>query len=240
MQTLIMIQKALDSDKIISYFQPIIHNETKKVVKYESLVRLIDENGKVLSPFFFLDVAKKGRYYTSITKRVLKNSFDALGKLQGDISINLSALDIENKELNGYIIELLQENKEEAKRITFELLEDESVKDFGLIKDFIAKVKSFGVQIAIDDFGSGYSNYERLLDYQPDILKIDGSLIKNIRHDAFSYSIVKSIVTFAKEQGFETVAEFVENEEIFTILKDVGINYSQGYFFSPPKPLEEL
>ncbi len=240
MQTLIMIQKALDQDRIVSYFQPIIDNETKNAVKYESLVRLVNEEGKVLSPFFFLDVAKKGRYYTHITKKVLKNSFDALGKLQEGISINLSALDIENRELNSYIIGLLENNSQDAKRVTFELLEDENVKNFSVIKEFISKVKSYGVQIAIDDFGSGYSNYERLLDYQPDILKIDGSLIKNIQTNEYSYSIVKSIVTFAKEQGFATVAEFVENEEIFAILKELGIDYSQGYFFSAPKPLEEL
>ena len=240
MQTLVMIQKALDNNHIISYYQPIIDNHTQKIIKYESLVRLIDESGKVLSPFFFLDIAKKGRYYTYITKRVLQTSFDALRTLQEGISINLSALDIENSELNRYIIDLLEENKEYAKRITFELLEDESVKNFDVIKEFITKVKAYGVEIAIDDFGSGYSNYERLLEYQPDILKIDGSLIKNIQRDDYSFSIVKSIVGFAREQGFATVAEFVENEEIFRVLKELGIDYSQGYYFSPPKPLGEL
>lgn len=240
MDTLVMIQKALDNDAIISYFQPIVDNDTKQIVKYESLVRLIDQNGRVVSPFFFLETAKKGRYYAQITQKVLQNSFDALRKTDKEISINLSALDIENMEINRYIISLLEERKEDASRVVLELLEDESVKNFETIVEFIEKVKSFGVQIAIDDFGSGYSNYERLLVYQPDILKIDGSLIKNIQTDTYSLSIVKSIVTFAKEQNFKTVAEFVENEEIFNILKNLGIDYSQGYFFSAPKPLEEL
>lgn len=240
MDTLIMIQKALDNNKIISYFQPIIENKTHQTVKYESLVRLVNQSGKVLSPFFFLDTAKKGRYYTRITKQVLKNSFAALHKINNEISINLSALDIEKMEINHYIIELLEENKEDASRLVFELLEDENVKNVETIIEFIQKVKSYGVKIAIDDFGSGYSNYERLLEYQPDIVKIDGSLIKNIQTDDYSLSIVKSIVTFAKEQNFETVAEFVENEEIFNILKDLGVTYSQGYYFSEPKPLESL
>ena len=240
MDTLIMIQKALDNDKILSYFQPIVNNKTAQTVKYESLVRLEDQTGKILSPYFFLDTAKKGRYYTHITQQVLKNSFDALQKIDTEISINLSALDIENMEINRYIIELLKQNKSNASRLVFELLEDESVKNRETIIEFIQKVKAYGVKIAIDDFGSGYSNYERLLEYQPDILKIDGSLIKNIQTDDYSLSIVKSIVTFAKEQNFETVAEFVENENIFNILKALGVNYSQGYYFSIPKPLKEL
>lgn len=240
MDTLVMIQKALDSNNVVSYFQPIVDNERKTTVKYESLVRLVDQNGKVISPFFFLDTAKKGRYYTHITKKVLKNSFEALKKIDKEISINLSALDIENPEINQYILQLLKEHKEEASRLVFELLEDENVKNINTIVSFIKKVKSYGVKIAIDDFGSGYSNFERLLEYQPDILKIDGSLVKNIQTDDYSLSIVKSIVTFAKEQNFKTVAEFVENEEIFAILKELGIDYSQGYYFSAPKPLEEL
>ena len=240
MQTLVMIQKALDNNNVVSYFQPIIDNEMKKTVKYESLVRLVDQEGRVVSPFFFLDTAKKGRYYTHITKQVLKNSFEALQKLDKEISINLSALDIENMEISRYILELLQQHQNDASRLVFELLEDENVKNIETIIEFIKKVKSYGVQIAIDDFGSGYSNFERLLEYQPDILKIDGSLIKNIQTDDYSLSIVKSIVTFAKEQNFKTVAEFVENEEIFKILKDLGVDYSQGYYFSAPKPIEEL
>lgn len=93
------------------------------------------------------------------------------------------------------------------------------------------------VKIAIDDFGSGYSNFERLLEYTPDILKIDGSLIKNIETDEFSRSLVETIVTFAKKQNIETIAEFVENENIYNILNEIGVDYSQGYFFGKPEKL---
>jgi len=240
MDTLIMIQKALHQNKVISYFQPIVDNKTQQIIKYESLVRLVNQKGEVLSPHFFLDTAKKGRYYTHITKKVLENSFKALKVTDKDISINLSALDIENMEINSYLLEILEQNKEDAPRIVFELLEDESIKNVQTIISFIKKVKSYGVKIAIDDFGSGYSNFERLLEYQPDILKIDGSLIKNIQHDNYSLSIVKTIVTFAKEQNFQTIGEFVENKEIFEILYNLGIDQSQGYYFASPKPLEEL
>ena len=157
---------------------------------------------------------------------------------EADISINLSALDIEQKSMRTAILNLLQEHKKDASRVVFELLEDENIKDFNIIKSFIKEIKKLGVKIAIDDFGSGYSNFERLMDYQPDILKIDGSLIKNIQTNSYSLSVVKTIITFAKEQHILTVAEFVENEEIFNTLRYLGVDYSQGYYFGKPQPIQ--
>ena len=237
MRTVSMIQRALKSGNIISYFQPIVDNQTKEIVKYESLVRLIDEYGEVVSPFFFLDTAKKSNYYAQITQNVLKHSFSVLKIYGVSVSINLSALDIEQKTTRENILQLLEEHSECASKIVFELLEDEGVKEFEVIKQFITDVKKFGVQIAIDDFGAGYSNYERLLDYQPDILKIDGCLIRNIQTSSYSLSVVKSIVTFAKEQNIQTIAEFIENEEIFNIVKELGVDFSQGYYFNKPEPI---
>jgi len=237
LKTISMIQTALDSDNIVSYFQPIIDNTTLEVTKYESLVRLIDENGVVKSPFFFLDTAKKSNHYAQITQKVLEHSFSVL-KLYGvDISINISALDIEQRATRENILGFLEQYSEYTHRVVFELLEDEGVKEFDVIKKFIKKVKSYGVKIAIDDFGAGYSNYERLLDYQPDILKIDGCLIRDIETSSYSKSVVKSIVTFAKEQNIQTVAEFIENEEIFKIVKSLGVDLSQGYYFGKPEPI---
>ena len=237
MKVVHMIKQAINSSKIVSYFQPIIDNKTKEIVKYESLVRLINEEDKVLSPFFFLETAKKSNYYSKITRIVLDHSFNILRNCSVDISINLSALDIEDKSMRQLILNLLEENKEDASRVVFELLEDESIKDFSVVKKFISDIKKYGVKIAIDDFGAGYSNYERLLDYQPDILKIDGCLIRNIVDSSYSLSAVKSIVTFAQEQNIQTIAEFIENEAIYKIIKDLGVDYSQGYYFGKPAPL---
>ena len=235
MEIIKMVKIALDNYKIVSYFQPIINNKTKQIEKYESLVRLVDENGDVLSPFYFLDISKKGNYYNKITHRVLENSFKILEHITTKISINLSSLDIEKEATQIKLFQLLDKYKEDTSRIVFELLEDEDVKDFKVIKSFIKKVKTLGVQIAIDDFGAGYSNFERLLEFEPDILKIDGSLIKNIVNDAYSRNVVETIVTFAKKQKIITIAEYVENEEIFNILNDLGVDYSQGYYFGEPK-----
>ncbi|MDF1877563.1 EAL domain-containing protein [Sulfurimonas sp. SAG-AH-194-L11] len=237
LKILTKVKEAIENSKIISFFQEIVDRDGV-LCKYESLVRLVENDGSVMAPYFFLDIAKQGKYYTQITSNVLENSFNALNSLTCDVSINLSAIDMEDKHIREKIYKLLEDSGEKAQRITFELLEDEDMKDFEVIKTFIIKVKSYGVKIAIDDFGAGYSNYERLLDFQPDIIKIDGSLVKNIESSNFSVSIVKSIILFAREQKLTVIAEYVENEKIFHILKELGVDYFQGYYFGKPTSLE--
>jgi len=230
-----MVKVALDNYKIVSYFQPIIDNKTEKIAKHESLVRLINEEDKLVFPYEFLSISKKGSYYNKITKRVLENSFEMLSKVTTELSINLSTLDIEKEETKELIYKLLNEYPKDRDRIVFELLEDERAKDFDSVKEFISVVKSMGVSIAIDDFGAGYSNFERLLEFQPDILKIDGSLIKNIITDKYSLNVVETIVAFAKRQNIKTIAEYVENKEIYELLNTLGVDYSQGYYFGRPE-----
>lgn len=233
-----MIKGALAEDgDFVSFYQAITNVKTMKIEKYESLIRLINKKGEVISPYFFLDLAKKTGYYTSITELVIDNTKKALELTDKDISINLSSSDLENKNIRRKLLELIKQ-KEYKGRVTFEVLEDEDIKDFELIKEFILECKIKGnVTIAIDDFGSGYSNYERLLEFQPDILKIDGSLIKNITTDTYSHHVVESIIVFAKKQNIKTIAEFVSNEEILQKIKDLGIDYAQGYHLEEPKRL---
>ncbi len=236
-ETLKMLQKAIDSYNIISYFQPIVNNKTEEIEKYESLVRLIDAKGNTLSPYFFLETSKKSRYYAQITSIVLENSFKALRDTDMNISINLSVLDIEKEETREIFFELLSAYKEDTHRVILELVEDEKVTRFETIKSFISTIKSYDVQVAIDDFGTGYSNFQRILEYQPDFIKIDGSLIKNIEKSQLSLDIVSSIVAFAKKQKIKTIAEFVENESIYKRICELGVDYSQGYYFGKPTVL---
>ena len=236
-ETFRMIRKAIDSSNVVSYFQPIINNQTKQVEKHESLVRLIDDKGKVLSPYFFLEASKKGKYYSQITSIVLQNSFDALKYTDTNISINLSTLDIEKKQTRDEFFELLNQNINDAHRVVLEIVESENCKDFYTVQEFIKDIKKLKVKIAIDDFGVGYSNFERVLDYNPDFLKIDGRLIKNIETDKISYSIVEAIVSFAKKEKLQTIAEFVETKEIYDTVCEMGVNYSQGYYFGKPDRL---
>lgn len=227
------LKSAFINDNIEVYFQPLVNNRTLKVDKYECLVRLIEEDGKVIAPYFFLDISKKSNQYTKLTKIVLEKSFQKFEHLPFEFSVNISYEDIENPDFLDFIKGLLKKY-DIAPKVVFEILEDESIKNYNLLISFVDEVKALGCKVAIDDFGSGYSNFEHLLKMNIDYLKIDASLIKNIATNENSYKITKTIIEFAKNLNLKTIAEFVENEEIFNIVRNLGADYSQGYFFSAP------
>jgi diguanylate cyclase (GGDEF)-like protein len=227
------LKSAFVKDNIEVYFQPLINNNTLKVDKYECLVRLIDEDGKVVAPFFFLDISKKSNQYTKLTKIVIEKSFKKFAHLPFEFSVNISYEDIEDPQFLVFIKEKIEEY-DVANKVVFEILEDENVKNYSLLITFIDEIKALGCKVAIDDFGSGYSNFEHLLKMNVDYLKIDASLIKNIATDENSYKITKTIVEFAKSLNLQTIAEYVENKEIFELTKELGVDYSQGYYFSAP------
>ncbi len=227
------IKTAIARDKVIPYFQPIINNHSKKTEKYECLVRLIDEQGEVISPFHFLEIAKQSRLYESITKVMIKKSFQAFSTNDYEFSINLSIEDITDYNLLGYIKNMLNIYPL-AERVCFEILETEKIENYQVIANFVSEVRELGCKVSIDDFGSGYSNFSHLLNLNFDYLKIDATLIKDIHIDKHKQIIVKTIVTFAKELGIKTIGEFVESKEVYAFVTQMGIDYSQGYYFSPP------
>ena len=238
LQTFKMLRTAINNYNIVSFFQPIVNNKTKEIVKYESLVRLIDEEHNIISPYHFLDTAKEGKYYHEITSIVLRNSFRALFDTNMGISINLSTLDIEEEQTQEEFFTLLDRYKTEAHRITIELVEDEDVHDIKKTEKFLKEIQNRGVKLAIDDFGNGFSNFSRILTYQPDYIKIDGTLIKDIEHNKLSKNLVETIVFFSQKQGIKTIAEYVENESIYNILCELGVDYSQGYYFGKAERLK--
>ncbi|MEA1891980.1 MAG: EAL domain-containing protein [Campylobacterota bacterium] len=228
------IKEAIKNDNIVVFFQPIVDNVDESINRYESLVRLIDSNGKVISPFFFLDIAKKAKLYKQLTKIVIQKSFEAFRENSLEFSINLSIDDILDKEINSYILEML-DIYNISDRVIFEIVESESIENFEDIQSFIKSVKSLGCRIAIDDFGTGYSNFEYLMRLEPDFIKIDGSIIKEILNDEKSEIITTVIVDFAKKMDIQVIAEFVEDRELFMKIKELGIEKSQGYYFGEPK-----
>jgi PAS domain S-box-containing protein len=229
------LKKALESDNIVPYYQAIYNLKTDKIEKYEALVRLIDEDKIAISPFYFLDVAKKSKQYLKLTKEVIRKSFEYFKDKDYEFSINLTLEDITNKNISSYIIDMLKEYNI-APKVVFEIVESEGIQDFEYVNNFIDSVKKLGCKIAIDDFGSGYSNFEYLIKLNADYIKIDGSLIKDILLNKNNQEIVITIVDFAKRQGFKTIAEFVSSKEIFDKVKELGLDYAQGYYIHEPKP----
>ena len=228
-----IVRDAIKDDRIVPYFQAILDNKTKQISRYECLARLIDENGKILSPLLFIPVAKNIKAYNEVTKTIINKSFAIFEKNALEFSINLSIEDIMSSEIFNFILEKLKTSPASS-RVTFELLESEAVQDFKKVDRFINEVVRHGAKIAIDDFGSGYSNFAYITKIDTDYIKIDGSLIENIDVDPASEIVVETIVKFAKKLGIKTIAEYVHSSVVMDKVTELGIDYSQGFYIDKP------
>ena len=228
----IKIQDAIKNNGIIPFYQPIFDTQTKKPFKYEALMRLKDQE-RYASPFFFLDIAKRSNLYLDLSLVMIQKVFMQIKESDSTFSINLTSQDIESDLIRNYCYEMLQDPSI-AKRTIFEIVESEELHNIPIVNEFLLQIKTLGAKISIDDFGTGYSNFEYLLRLEADIIKIDGSLIKNIDTNIDSEDIVRTIVSFAKRKNIQVVAEFVSSEAIYQKVKDIGVDFVQGYHFGQP------
>ena len=236
------IAQRLDMEDLLCLYQPIYDIETDKFVKYEALVRLVDkEKDKLITPNYFLDTIRSTYRYIKMSKLVFKEVFSVLHKYEDvHITLNLDLLDLYNAELMDIINLELYNNRKVANRLTFEILEKHEIQDFSHVSLIFQKLRTYGSKIAIDDFGSGHSNYLYLIKLDIDILKIDGTLIHALKDDPERAKIVlKSICSLAEEQGYEVIAEFISDSELYETVKALGIRYVQGYYLGKPKSIDE-
>lgn len=229
------LKEMIDGDKLVCYYQPIRSLESGKLHHYEALLRI--EDGKnIIFPDKILPDLEDSYLYSRLTMKVIEYN---LVKLRQDenfkISINLSADDL----VNDSVLEVLAQNADLSDRMLIEILENKSI-DYQKVEFSIQKLKLFGYQICIDDFGSGYSNLNHLLNLSIDYLKIDGSIIKEIAHDKKAYSIVKTFALFCQQNDIHVIAEYIDHQETVDILKSFGIEYGQGFYFSKAKPYQML
>lgn len=230
------IKNAIKHDNILVFAQAISPNKKGHPQKYECLVRMRDED-KIISPFFFLEVAKKARLYSTITKIVIEKAIHYFSDKEAEFSINLTLEDIQNDE----VVSLLKSKILQYKighRLVIELVESEGIEEYESVMEFISTMKSMGCKIAIDDFGTGYSNFEYFTRLNVDYIKIDGSLIKNIHLDTCAEMVVDLIVQFAKRMNIHVIAEFVHDENVQGKVTVLDIDYSQGYFIEEPQELK--
>ena len=224
------------NEAIEPYFQPIEHVQIKKIYKYEALARGI-YNGEVIAPYYFIKSAEKLGLATAITRIMINKSFAFFSDKTEEFSINLTERDL----LEGYLIKFLKERLKqhniEASRVTFEILENITVaKNSKKITKKLNRLREMGFQVAVDDFGIENSNFSRLLEINLDFIKIDGIFIKNLKTNERNRTITRAIVNLAKTLGIKTVAEYVEDEEIYEIIKECGIDFAQGYHIGRPIP----
>jgi diguanylate cyclase (GGDEF)-like protein len=229
------VKEALDEGRILCYYQAIYNIEKTKIIKYEALVRLKEKSGKIVSPYFFLENIMYTNIYNELTKFVLSDVFKKIKEINKEMSVNLNFSDILDNKIFSLIIEEIEKNRDLSSWLVIELLEYEYLQEVTVIQERLLEIKEYGVKIAIDDFGSGYSNYSIFKLLPIDILKIDGSIIKDIDSSEISYKITKSIVLLAKELGITTVAEFVHSESVYDVVKSLDVDEIQGYFLAEPK-----
>ena len=229
-----VLTEALENDRIVPYFMPIVNARTGKVETYECLARLIDPDGTVFPPHFFLEIARKARLYSQITRMVFAKAAEYFNDRPFQFTINISMDDMDDPETVSTMLEILQRYPRLENRVIFEILESESINNYPQVSTFIQLVKAYGCKIAIDDFGSGYSNFEYIPRLNINYLKINGELIRNISRNSQNRFIVENIHNFAAGLGIETIAEYVEDGEILSHLKDIRVDYLQGYYFGAP------
>ena len=229
------LKEMIGSDNLICYYQPIRSLKDQKLHHYEALLRIKDGE-EIIFPDKILPDLEDSYLYSYLTKRVIEFN---VKKLRSDskikIAINLSADDL----VNDSILSLLAQNADLSDRLFIEILENKSI-DYKKVELSIQKLKMFGYKICIDDFGSGYSNINHLLNLSIDFLKIDGSIIKEINHDKRAYSIVKTFAQFCQQNNIEMIAEFIDSQDVVDTLKSFGVEYGQGWYFSKALPYEEL
>ncbi len=230
-----IIKQALQNHKVIPYFQPIYDIKLNKIDKYESLMRLQSNGNKIIDPADFLETAKKTKLYPKLTKEIFNQVSESAKFSNYEFSINLSVNDILNKETSQFILKHL-EKSDIGSWLVFEILESEGIENYQQVTNFLRELKALGSKIAIDDFGSGYSNFEYVLKLDVDFLKIDGSLIKNIDTNEDAQIIASTIVDFAKKLKIKTIAEYVHNKSVYNMVKNLDFNYAQGYYISEPQP----
>jgi len=237
LKNLCIYQEALENDNIIPYFQPLVDAKTGKVVKYEALARIKTRDGSIITPNLFLDVAKEDKTFEYFTRQLFQKIFNIYSKNDIKFSLNVTYENIVSSEFISYLENRLI--KYGGERITFEIIESEEILDYKAVGEFIAFIKKYGCKIAIDDFGSGYSNFTNLVKLDIDYIKIDGTIIEKLHSDKSVEIMAKSLISFAKATGIGTIAEFVSSEEIMYKVKQLGIDLLQGYYYGEPKPPQE-
>lgn len=233
-----IINDAISYNRVIPYYQGIYNNTDNRIEICEALMRIADADGKIYYPNDFLPVAKEYRLYDRLSKMMIESVFAESAEHGFAVSINLNVRDIYNHDLLKVIFGNL-ESSDHPERFIFEIVEGEEITDYEYLREFTNRIHSYGGKIAIDDFGSGYSNLLHVLRIDIDYLKITGEIVKDICKDDSCQDFVSMLANWANTRDKKVIAEYVENEEIQQALLKNNVTYSQGYLFSKPHKLSK-
>ncbi len=248
MQWVARIQRALDDDRFELYAQPIatVEPSGSSPAHYEVLLRMQDEQGQIVLPGAFLSAVERYNLSARLDNWVTRNAFEWLVQhpkcMEGLdlLSINLSGNSLGDGQLMGHIVERFKEGRIPPEKICMEITETAAITNLTSATRFIRMLKEWGCRFALDDFGSGLSSFAYLKNLPVDFLKIDGLFVKDILDDPIDFAMVKSINEIGHVMGKQTVAEFVDSEDILRSLRDIGVDYAQGYAIGRPLPIAHI
>lgn len=233
MKMLMILNDAISNDRVVPFFQGIRDNRTGRISMYESLMRIKDSNGNIYTPYRFMNIAKEYGYYPDISYLMISKVMELFRNRHDIVTINLNISDIYNYKIVHFILKFLK-NASHPENYVFELTETEEIEDYQIIAEFVERIHHLGGKIAIDDFGSGFSNIVNIFKVKSDYIKIDGEIVRNIKNDIFAREFLEMIAGWAEKHQKEIIAEFIENSDIQTLIEKNCIRYSQGYLFSKP------
>ncbi|MFT6269916.1 MAG: diguanylate cyclase (GGDEF)-like protein/PAS domain S-box-containing protein [Alphaproteobacteria bacterium] len=241
-----LINQALDEDRFCLYAQPIVPLNGGEHRHYELLIRMLDEQGEIILPGAFLPAAERYNLIEKLDAWVVKHACNFLARhplfcAKVDfVTINLSGPSLTNQVFLESILRVFKETGVSPSMVCFEVTETVAISNLDSAISFIHNLKKSGFRFALDDFGSGISSFGYLKNLPVDYLKIDGMFVKGIVDDPIDYAMLKSINEIGQVMGMQTIAEFVENDEIRDMLSAVGVDYGQGYGLGRPRPLKDL
>ena len=246
MQWVSQIQHALENNRFVLYCQPIVSTsaDQNEPHHYEILVRMKNDEGKIIPPMSFLPAAERYNLMPDIDRWIITHVIKQIKKhplTQGSmIAINLSGNSLSDDNFLNFVITILDDKEINPKQFCFEITETAAISNLSRVTSFIATLKQRGCQFSLDDFGSGLSSFTYLKNLNVDYLKIDGAFVKDMNHDLIDKSMVEAINQIGHVMSIKTIAEFVEDKATFDALVEMGIDYAQGYYFSKPFPFEKL
>jgi diguanylate cyclase (GGDEF)-like protein len=248
MQWVARLNRALDKDQFVLYFQPIIPcaNKPGTGKHVEILVRLIDDDGTIIAPGAFLPAAEKYNLLTSIDRWVIAHSLAWLAENTNNdtalinLSINLSGQTLGNPDMLKFIIDKMEETGAAPEQIIFEVTETSAITNITSATSFMLTLRGYGCRFSLDDFGSGLSSFTYLKKLPVEFLKIDGIFVRDILSDPVDFAMVKAISELGQLLGKEIIAEFVETRELADELRKMGVNYMQGHAYGKPQPLNNF
>jgi EAL domain-containing protein (putative c-di-GMP-specific phosphodiesterase class I) len=217
-------------------FQPILDVSSGQIVKYEALVRILDEKGEVVSsPGEFMPIAYQSRLCHKLTRVVVDRVLETIRPTSHIVSINLSVKDLFDQKTREYIIRRIRESGL-GEQIEFELLEQQVIASYVTAAAYIKQLKSCVSSVGMDDLGRLYSNFDRLFTLPLDFVKIDGMIVQAMERDSDAKSIIEGIVTFARQKGIHVIAEHCYNQHVCDMVVSMNVDLLQGFHIGVPSP----